>query len=105
MRPRINKFGKITFNELQTYLNEHNVFGFTVKRNISTLTYTFLMMFRDNGNGTVDASKVMIEMFEEDPKELYIEVSNNSKLVICAYTNKGKNFNNIDELKQYIYGK
>ena len=90
MRPRINKFGKITFNELQTYLNEHNVFGFTVKRNISTLTYTFLMMFRDT---------------RKDPKELYIEVSNNSKLVICAYTNKGKNFNNIDELKQYIYGK
>ena len=86
MRPRINKFGKITFNELQIYLNEHNVFGFTVKRNISTLTYTFLMMFRDT---------------RKDPEELYIEVSNNSKLVIGAYTNKGKNFNNIDELKQY----
>lgn len=86
MRPRINKFGKITFNELQTYLNEHNVFGFTVKRNISTLTYTFLMMFRDT---------------RKDPEELYIEVSNASKLVISAYTNKGKNFNNIDELKQY----
>ena len=86
MRPRINKFGKITFDELQTYLNEHNVFGFTVKRNISTLTYTFLMMFRDT---------------RKDPEELYIEVSNNSKFVIGAYTNKGKNFNNIDELKQY----
>lgn len=86
MRPRINKFGKITFNELQTYLNEHNVFGFTVKRNISTLTYTFLMMFRDT---------------RKDPEELYIEVSNASKLVISAYTNKGKVFNNIDELKQY----
>ena len=88
MRPRINKFGKITFNELQTYLNEHNVFGFTVKRNISTLTYTFLMMFRDT---------------RKDPEELYIEVSNASKLVIGAYLNKGKNFNNIDEL--YNYGK
>ena len=86
MRPRINKFGKITFNELQTYLNEHNVFGFTVKRNISTLTYTFLMMFRDT---------------RKDPEELYIEVSNNSKLIISTSTNKGKNFNNIDELKQY----
>jgi hypothetical protein len=90
MRPRINKFGKITFNELQTYLNEHNVFGFTVKRNIFTLTYTFLMMFRDT---------------RKDPEELYIEVSNNSKLVIGAYTNKDKNFNNIDELKQYNYGR
>ena len=90
MRPRINKFGKITFNELQTYLNEHNVFGFTVKRNISTLTYTFLMMFRDT---------------RKDPEELYIEVSNNSKLVIGASTNRGKIFNNIEELKQYNYGK
>ena len=86
MRPRINKFGKITFNELQTYLNEHNVFGFTVNRNISTLTYTFLMMFRDT---------------RKDPEELYIEVSNNSKLVIGASTNKGKVFNNVEELKQY----
>ena len=86
MRPRINKFGKITFNELQTYLNEHNVFGFTIKRNVSTLTYTFLIMFRDT---------------RKDPEELYIEVSNNSKLVIGASTNRGKNFNNIDELKQY----
>ena len=90
MRPRINKFGKITFNELQTYLNEHNVFGFTVKRNISILTYTFLMMFRDT---------------RKDPEELYIEVSNNSKLVIGASTNRGKIFNNIEELKQYNYGK
>ena len=90
MRPRINKFGKITFNELQTYLNEHNVFGFTVKRNISTLTYTFLMMFRDT---------------RKDPEELYIEVSNNSKLVIGASTNRGKIFNNIEELKQYNYGR
>ena len=86
MRPRINKFGKITFNELQTYLFDNYVFGFTVKRNISTLNYTFLMMFRDT---------------RKDPEELYIEVSNNSKLIISTSTNKGKNFNNIDELKQY----
>jgi len=86
MRPRINKFGKITFNELQTYLFNNYVFGFTVKRNISTITYTFLIMFRDT---------------KKDPEELYIEISNNSKLVIGASTNRGKNFNNIDELKQY----
>lgn len=86
MRPRINKFGKITLNELHNYLKDNYVFGFTVKRNISTLTYTFLMMFRDN---------------RKDPEELYIEVSNTSKLVIKATTNKGKVFNNINELKQY----
>ena len=86
MRPRINKFGKITLNELNDYLEDNYVFGFTVKRNISTLTYTFLMMFRDT---------------RKDPEELYIEVSNASKLVIKATTNKGKVFNNIDELKQY----
>ena len=86
MRPRINKFGKITFNELQTYLFNNYVFGFTVKRNVSTLTYTFLIMFRDT---------------RKEPEELYIEISNNSKLVIGASTNRGKNFNNIDELKQY----
>ena len=34
-------------------------------------------------------------------KKYYIEVSNNSKLVIGASTNRGKIFNNIDELKQY----
>ena len=86
MRPRINKFGKITFNELQTYLKDNYVFGFTVKRNVSTLIYTFLIMFREN---------------KKDPEELYIEVSNNSKLVIGASTNRGKIFNNIDELQEY----
>lgn len=86
MRPRINKFGKITLNELHDYLEDNYVFGFTVKRNISVLTYTFLMMFRDNHN---------------KPEKLYVEVSNTSKLVIKATTNKGRVFNNIDELKQY----
>jgi len=86
MRLRINKFGKITFSELQIYLNANNVFGFTVKRNISTFIYTFLIMFRDT---------------KKDPEKLYIEVSKNSKLVIGASTNKGRKFNNINELKQY----
>lgn len=86
MRLRINKFGKITFSELKTYLNANNVFGFTVKINDSTFIYTFLMMFRDTRNA---------------PEELYIEVSKNSKLVISASTNKGKKFNNINDLKNY----
>ena len=86
MRLRINKFGKITFSELKTYLNENNVFGFTVKINESIFVYTFLIMFRDTRN---------------TPEKLYIEVSKNSKLVIGASTNKGRKFNNINELKQY----
>jgi len=86
MRLRINKFGKISFSELKTYLNENNVFGFTVKINESTFVYTFLIMFRDTRNA---------------PEKLYIEVSKNSKLVIGALTNKGRKFNNINELKQY----
>lgn len=86
MRPRINKFGKITFKELQTYLFDNYVFGFTAKRNINTINYTFLIMFREN---------------KKDPEELYIEVSNNSKLVLNAFTNRGNKFNNIDELKKY----
>jgi len=32
---------------------------------------------------------------------LYVEVSQTSKLVIGAWTNWGKKFNNIDELKTY----
>ena len=86
MRLRINKFGKITFSELKTYLNKNNVFGFTVKINESIFVYTFLIMFRDTRN---------------TPEKLYIEVSKNSKLVIGASTNKGRKFNNINELKQY----
>jgi hypothetical protein len=86
MRPRINKFGKVFYQEINDYLTNNYVYGFTVKRNVSTLIYTFLIMFREN---------------KKDPEELYIEVSNNSKLVIGASTNRGKTFMNIDELKQY----
>ncbi len=86
MRQRINKFGKITFGELHDYLESNYVFGFTVKINDSTFIYTFLIMFRDT---------------RKEPEKLYIEVSKNSKLVISASTNKGKKFNNIDELKRY----
>ena len=86
MRPRINKFGKITLNELHNYLEDNYVFGFTAKRNGDVIDYVFLMMFRDNHN---------------KPEELYIKISNISKLVIKATTNKGKVFNNVEELKQY----
>ena len=86
MRPRINTFGKITKKELESYLNENRVYGFTVKIKDTTLVYSYHIMFRRN---------------KEAPEMLYIEVSQSSKLVLRAWTNKGKNFNNIDELKNY----
>jgi len=86
MRPRINTFGKITRKELEKYLNENQVYGFTVKINESTFIYTYHMMFRKN---------------KENPEMLYIEVSQASKLVLKAWTDKGVSFKNIDELKKY----
>ena len=86
MRPRINTFGKISKSELQEYLTQNYVFGFIAKKNEHTILYTYKMMFRSNRN---------------NPEELYIEVSNTSKLVLKAWTNKGIIFNSINELKKY----
>ena len=86
MRPRINGFGKITRKELDKYLTENQVYGFTVKINESTFVYSYHIMFREN---------------KTDPEMLFVEVSKSSKLVLKAWTNRGKTFNNIDELKKY----
>ena len=86
MRPRINTFGRITKKELEKYLNENQVYGFTVKILESTLVYSYNMMFRKN---------------KEQPEMLFIEVSRASKLVLKAWTNKGVKFNNVEELKRY----
>ena len=86
MRPRINSFGKIFYKDLNKYLTENQVYGFTVKIDNNTFIYSYHIMFRRN---------------KEAPEMLYIEVSQSSKLVLRAWTNKGKNFNNIDELKNY----
>ena len=86
MRPRINGFGKITRKELDKYLTENQVYGFTVKINESTFVYSYHIMFREN---------------KKDPEMLFVEVSKSSKLVLKAWTNRGKTFNNIDELKKY----
>lgn len=91
MRPRINKFGIINFDELDSYLIENKVFGYTVKRNPNTLVYSYIMMFRNN---------------KKEPIMLFIEVSRTSKLVLGGWTDKGMKFSNIDELKLYTnYGK
>ena len=84
MRQRINSFGYIKYKDLNNYLTDNKVFGFTVKRG-DPLKYKFLIMFRDN---------------KKAPEELYIEVSANSKIVLGAYTNNRK-FITLDELKQY----
>lgn len=86
MRPRINSFGKITRKELDKYFIENQVYGFTVKIESDILLYSYNIMFRKN---------------KEAPEMLFVKVSPTSKLVLSAYTNKGKVFNNIDELKKY----
>ena len=86
MRPRINTFGRITRKELDSYLNENQVYGFTVKILESTLVYSYNIMFRKN---------------KEQPEMLFIEVSRASKLVLKAWTNKGVKFNNVEDLKKY----
>lgn len=86
MRPRINTFGRITRKELEAYLNENQVYGFTVKILESTLVYSYNMMFRKN---------------KEEPEMLFVEVSRASKLVLKAWTNKGVKFNNVEDLKKY----
>ena len=87
MRPRINStFGVIKRKELDNYLIENQVYGFTVKVNESTLVYSYNIMFRNT---------------REQPEMLFVEVSKTSKLVLKAWTNKGKNFKSIDELKKY----
>lgn len=88
MRPRINTFGIIKFNELDSYLIENKVFGHTVKRNPNTLIYSYIMMFRNN---------------KKKPIMLFIEVSRTSKLVLKGWTDNGMKFSNIDELKSYTH--
>ena len=77
MRPRINTFGKITRKELDKYLTENQVYGFTVKINDSTFVYSYHIMFRET---------------KKDPVMLFVEVSKASKLVLKAWTDKGRKF-------------
>ena len=86
MRPRINSFGKITYKELNTYLTDNCVFGFVVTIKENTYVYSYNIMFRKN---------------KEKPEMLFVEVSQNSKFVLKAWTDKGRKFNNINDLKNY----
>jgi len=87
MRPRIKKgFGKLIHSELKEYLTNNKVYGFTVDITENTLIYIYNIMFRKN---------------KENPEMLFVEVSQSSKLVLKAWTDKGKTFNNIKELLDY----
>ena len=86
MRPRISSFGKITRKELDDYLFNNYVFGLTAKEDKNTFLYKYVIMFRKN---------------KEQPEELYVKSSKTSKLILNAWTNKGKKFNNVDELLSY----
>jgi hypothetical protein len=87
MRPRINNFGKITRKELDSFLTENKVYGFVVKINDDNIVYSYNIMFRKT---------------KEAPEMLFVKVSKTSKLVLGAWTDKYKKFNNIDELKKYV---
>jgi hypothetical protein len=87
MRHRINKFGKITRKELENFLIENQVYGFVVSIADNELIYSYNIMFRN---------------VIKDPEMLYVKVSKTSKLVLGSWTNRGKKFNNIDELKKFI---
>lgn len=88
MRPRINvKFGTISRDELFDYLNDNAVYGFTAKVLEHTIIYSFHMMFRN---------------LRKQPELIYVEVSRNTKNVVKAYSETGKQFNTVDELKRYV---
>lgn len=86
MRPRINAFGKITHNELKKHFTDNYVWGDIVKIKEATLVYTYKMMFRNN---------------KEKPEIIHVIVSQTSKLVITAWTNKQKFFKDANELIEY----
>ena len=87
MRPRINNFGIIKFDELDKFMYDNNCWGITVKRVSPTiLKYKYIMMFR---------SQIY------PPKEIYVTISRTSKLVIGVEI-EGKKFDNIDGFKKYV---
>lgn len=83
MRPRIGKFGRITYTELNEYLYNNNVFGFIAYRDEDVITYSYHILFRFN---------------KKAPEMLYVKVSRKSKLVLGAYTDM-HTFESVDELK------
>ena len=83
MRPRISKFGKITYSELDKFLTDNRIYGFIAKRLDGEIIYSYHIMFRHN---------------KKAPELLYIKVSASSKHVLAAWTDT-HTFETIDELK------
>ena len=48
MRPRISKFGKIIYSELDKFLTDNKIYGFTAKVNLDEIIYSYHIMFRHN---------------------------------------------------------
>ena len=83
MRPRISKFGKITYSELDKFLLDNRIYGFTAKVELDEIIYSYHIMFRHN---------------KKAPELLYVKVSTSSKLVLKVWTDN-HTFETIDELK------
>lgn len=83
MRPRINKFGKITRAELDNFLTDNRIYGFIANRLDGEIIYSYHIMFRHN---------------KKAPELLYVKVSTSSKLVLAAWTDT-HTFETINELK------
>ena len=83
MRPRISKFGKITYPALDKFLLDNRIYGFTAKVGLDEIIYSYHIMFRHN---------------KKAPELLYVKVSTSSKLVLAAWTDT-HTFETIDELK------
>ena len=83
MRPRISKFGKITRTELDNFLTDNRIYGFTAKVGLDEIIYSYHIMFRHN---------------KKAPELLYVKVSTSSKLVLAVWTDT-HTFETIDELK------
>ena len=83
MRPRISKFGKITRTELDNFLTDNRIYGFTAKVGLDEIIYSYHIMFRHN---------------KKAPELLYVKVSTSSKQVLKVWTDN-HTFETIDELK------
>ena len=83
-----------------------SVKGSSVPNERAQQAYQF---FLNNGFSNYAAAGIVGNLYHESgglntreqPEMLFVEVSKTSKLVLKAWTNKGKNFKSIDELKKY----
>lgn len=87
MRVRVNKsFGVIKLKELNEHLFNNSVYSMTVSIDENILTYSCVMMFRNN---------------KKDPEWIHFKVSRISKNVIDGWTDKGHKFKNVQEILNY----